>query len=150
MAAEPFLQIEYSDKSLDDGARVFCHNLNYFEARQRETTSGIHLKAKSTSVMFGHSSPELLLSKKAEQVCVLDEIDYKGLMPVQRLFLTHFRCPMCKLLPLYCLNLSHPKKVRCGRCSNLVSFTTSGKYGKMRKRIAFELWASKKVRVHVQ
>jgi hypothetical protein len=88
------------------------------------------------------SSPDLLLSQKAEQLCRTEGINYKGLEPIQRLFLTHYRCPICKLMPLYHLNLAHPKRVRCGKCGNLIGFTSSGKYGRLRKKIAFTLWVS--------
>lgn len=87
-------------------------------------------------------SLDLVLSQKAEQLCKIEGINYKVLEPIQRLFLTHYRCPICKLLPLYHLNLAHPKRVRCGKCGNLISFTSSGKYGRMRKKIAFMLWVS--------
>ena len=87
-------------------------------------------------------SLDLVLSQKAEQLCKVESINYKGLEPIQRLFLTHYRCPICKLLPLYHLNLAHPKRVRCGKCGNLISFTSSGKYGRLRKKIAFMLWVS--------
>ena len=85
-------------------------------------------------------SPDLLLSQKAEELCKVEGIHYKGLEPIQRMFLTHYRCPICKLLPLYHLNLAHPKRVRCSKCGNLISFTSSGKYGRLRKKIAFTLW----------
>lgn len=88
------------------------------------------------------TSPDLLLSQKAEQLCKIEGINYKGLEPIQRLFLTHYRCPICKLLPLYNLNLAHPKRVRCSKCGNLIGFTSSGKYGRLRKKIAFMLWLS--------
>jgi|ERR671924_552548 hypothetical protein len=89
-------------------------------------------------------SPDLLLSQKAEQMCKIEGINYRDLVPIQRLFLTHYRCPTCKLLPLYHLNLAHPKRVRCGRCSSFVNFTNSGKYGRLRKKLAFMLWRSSK------
>ncbi len=117
----------------------------YYEGRRIETREGIKPRMAFPTSVLGHTSPDLVLSQKAEQLCVSEGIDYKGLEPIQRLFLTHYRCPMCKLLPLYYLNLSHPKRVRCGRCNNLITFTNSGKYGKMRKRIAFTLWISKEV-----
>ena len=85
------------------------------------------------------ASLDLLLTQKAEQLCSTEGINYKSLEPIQRLFLTHYRCPICKLLPLYNLNLAHPKRVRCGKCSNLISFTNAGKYGRLRKKIAFAL-----------
>jgi len=87
-------------------------------------------------------SPDLLLSQKAQELCKIEGIDYKALEPIQRLFLTHYRCPICKLLPLYNLNLAHPKRVRCAKCGNLVGFNNSGKYGRLRKKIAFMLWVS--------
>jgi len=116
---------------------------SYSEGRQIEYTderkSGIVL----LDGMVGfQASPDLLLSQKAEQLCKLEGIDYKGLEPIQRLFLMHYRCPICKLLPLYHLNLAHPKRVRCSKCGNLISFTSSGKYGRLRKKIAFALWLS--------
>lgn len=99
---------------------------------------------KSGTVLLGgiHASPDQLLSQKAEQLCKVEGINYKGLEPIQRLFLTHYRCPICKLVPLYHLNLAHPKRVRCSKCGNLISFTSAGKYGRLRKKIAFTLWVS--------
>jgi hypothetical protein len=90
--------------------------------------------------LIGRSSPDQILSQKAEKQCTIEGINYKGLEPIQRLFLTHYRCPMCKLLPLYYLNLAHPKRVRCNKCGNLITFTNAGKYGRLRKKIAFTLW----------
>ncbi|MCI0557895.1 MAG: hypothetical protein MN733_05325, partial [Nitrososphaera sp.] len=71
--------------------------------------------------------------------CREEGIAFERLGPIQRLFLTHYRCPMCKLVPLYYVNVVHPKRVRCGKCGNLISFRNSGKYGKLRKKIAFTL-----------
>jgi len=115
----------------------------YYEGRRIE-----HKEGPKSEVIFlrnlpGRASPDLVLSQKAEQLCLTEGINYKGLEPIQRLFLTHYRCPMCKLLPLYHLNLAHPKRVRCGKCGNLITFTNSGKYGRMRKKIAFRLWMSR-------
>ncbi len=117
----------------------------YYEGRQTEHKDGSRSKAIFLESTLGQPSPDLLLSQKAEQLCTTQGINYKGLEPIQRLFLTHYRCPMCKLLPLYYLNLAHPKRVRCGKCGNLIAFTNAGKYGKMRKRIAFTLWISREV-----
>ena len=114
--------------------------LSYSEARQAEYTDETTSRIVLLDGML--ASPDLLLSQKAEQLCKVEGINYKGLEPIQRLFLTHYRCPICKLLPLYNLNLAHPKRVRCGKCGNLISFTSSGKYGRLRKKIAFMLWFS--------
>jgi hypothetical protein len=111
----------------------------YSEGRQEYSD-----ERKSGTVLLDgiQASPDLLLSQKAEQLCKVEGINYKALEPIQRLFLTHYRCPICKLLPLYHLNLAHPKRVRCIKCGNLISFTSSGKYGRLRKKIAFTLWVS--------
>jgi hypothetical protein len=114
---------------------------SYSERRQIEFVDG----RKSGIILLDgvvgiQTSPDLLLSQKAEQLCKTEGINYKCLEPIQRLFLTHYRCPICKLLPLYYLNLGHPKRVRCSKCGNLIQFTSSGKYGRLRKKIAFMLW----------
>jgi hypothetical protein len=121
---------------------------SYSEGRQIEYTD----ERKSGIMLLDgiQASPDLLLSQKAEQLCKMEGINYKGLEPLQRLFLTHYRCPICKLLPLYHLNLAHPKRVRCSKCSNLIAFTSSGKYGRMRKKIAFMLWVSQEGKRSVQ
>ena len=93
-----------------------------------------------SSMAGGQMSPDLLLGQKAEQLCKSEGINYRALEPIQRLFLTHYRCPTCKLVPLYYLDLKHPKRVRCNKCGNLVSFNNSGKYGRLRKKIALALW----------
>ena len=116
---------------------------SYSEGREIEYTderkSGIILLDGIVRTLV---SPDLLLSQKAEELCKAEGITYKGLEPIQTLFLTHYRCPICKLLPLYHLNLAHPKRVRCSKCGNLIQFTSSGKYGRLRKKIAFALWIS--------
>ncbi|MEO9320076.1 MAG: hypothetical protein ABI361_05330 [Nitrososphaera sp.] len=82
---------------------------------------------------------ERLLEAKVRQVCADEQIDYLGLEPIQRLFLTHYRCPICKLLPLYYLDLTYPKRVRCHKCGQLICFRGNGKWGRIRKKVAFEL-----------
>ena len=111
-----------------------------FEARKAAIDASVESAIHSPSL----STPVQLLAEKADQVCGAEGISYVKLKPIQRLFLTHYRCHKCKLLPLYHLNLAHPKRVRCGRCSNFVNFTNSGKYGRLRKKLAFMLWRSSK------
>ena len=112
----------------------------YYEGRRIDQGERSRPDVLILDKMVGRLSPDQLLSQKAEQQCVIAGINYKGLEPIQRLFLTHYRCPMCKLLPLYYLNLAHPKRVRCNKCGNLITFTNAGKYGRLRKKIAFTLW----------
>lgn len=112
----------------------------YYEGKRIEHGERQKSEAITIDKMLGRFSPDQLLSQKAEQQCSIEGINYKSLEPIQRLFLTHYRCPMCKLLPLYYLNLAHPKRVRCNKCGNLITFTNAGKYGRLRKKIAFTLW----------
>jgi hypothetical protein len=104
-------------------------------------------QAESTQIGYGEAgvdrippSFDILVSKRAELLCKEVGIDYRELSPIQRLFLTHYRCPMCKLVPLYHIDIRHLKRARCRKCGNLVKFTNSGKYGRLRKKIAFALW----------
>jgi hypothetical protein len=120
----------------------------YYGGRRVEYSDGKKSGILILDSMVGRSSPDQVLSQKAEQQCIAEGISYKGLEPIQRLFLTHYRCPMCKLLPLYYLNLAHPKRVRCGKCGNLIAFTNAGKYGRLRKKIAFTMWMGE-MGVHV-
>lgn len=87
---------------------------------------------------------ERLLEEKFGALCREEGMRRVEMTTVQRLFLTHYRCSACKLLPLYHLDLSHPKKVRCGKCGHLVSFTNAGKYGRMRKKLALMLWQARR------
>jgi hypothetical protein len=80
---------------------------------------------------------EASLDREARHACRSQGIIYEQLSPIQRLFLTHFRCPSCKLVPLYYVNIEHATRPRCGKCGVQISFRSSGKYGKLRKRIAF-------------
>jgi DNA-directed RNA polymerase subunit RPC12/RpoP len=82
---------------------------------------------------------EGLLREVSRKVCMIESITFEQLSPIQRMFVTHYRCHDCGLLPLYYLDLSHIKRVRCKRCDQLLSFKSSGKYGRIRKKIAFAL-----------
>jgi hypothetical protein len=84
-----------------------------------------------------------LLDTKMNILFKEEGIDRTTMLPIQRMFLTHYRCSVCKLLPLYLLDLSYLNKPRCGKCGKLVSFKSTGKYGKMRKKLARMLWQVK-------
>lgn len=86
---------------------------------------------------------ERLLQQKVDDLCRSEGINTLEMSTIQKLFITHYRCCTCKLLPLYRLDLSHLKKVRCGRCGQLVSLTNSGKYGRIRKKLALMLWRAR-------
>lgn len=86
---------------------------------------------------------ERLLEQSVGALCRAEGISRAEMLPIQRVFLTNYRCHACKLLPLYRLDLSHIKRPRCGRCGDLVSFTNAGKYGKMRKKLAVMLWRAR-------
>lgn len=85
------------------------------------------------------NSLELMLLETSRQVCTNQKIIFNRLTPIQRLFIMHYRCHVCGLLPLYRLDLLHLKRVRCTKCTHLVSFRGAGKYGKIRKEIAFAM-----------
>lgn len=93
--------------------------------------------------MFAVSAPtadERLIERAAHILCEEEGLSYRAMTPIQRLFLTHYRCSFCKLLPVYNLDLLSPRKARCGKCGHLISFSETGKYGKMRKRLALVVW----------
>ena len=82
------------------------------------------------------------LERNARAVCKDVGINYNEMSPVQRLFLTHYKCSICKLVPLDYIDMRYHKKVRCGQCGHIVSFTSAGKYGPMRKKLAMFLGIS--------
>lgn len=84
-------------------------------------------------------SMDNLLLKRTRVICDRYNIEFSLLSSIQRKFVTHYRCNNCGLLPLYHLDLLHVKRVRCRKCGQLIAFKRKGKYGKLRKEIAFEL-----------
>lgn len=84
-------------------------------------------------------SMDQLLLKSTKAICERYMIQFSNLTTIQRKFVTNYRCSQCGLLPLYHLNLLHVKRVRCRKCGQLIAFKKSGKYGKLRKEIAFTL-----------
>jgi len=99
-----------------------------------------HLQEKSSelfSPIEGLSTDQLLL-RSTKIICEKYRIHFAHLSTIQRKFVTHYRCSQCGLLPLYHLDLLHIKRVRCRKCGQLIAFKKKGKYGKLRKEIAFE------------
>lgn len=98
---------------------------------------------QESGVSFNHNpdrlSEEELLMKSTRTICNRHNIVFPRLSTIQRKFVTHYRCNGCGLLPLYYVNLSHLKRVRCRNCGQLIAFKGKGKYGKLRKEIAFAL-----------
>ena len=88
--------------------------------------------------------PEGLAPGAIETVCAEQGLSFGAMGPVQKFFLTHYRCSFCKMLPLMLLDLSRPNRARCGRCGQLVTFSGAGKYGKMRKKLALMIWKSRR------
>lgn len=80
-----------------------------------------------------------LLDEKARLVCRDENLSYASMSPIQRLFLTHYRCSVCKLQPLYLLDITCSRKARCSKCGHKVQFKNSGKYGRLRKKLALLL-----------
>ena len=88
---------------------------------------------------MGIMSAHDLLTNATKLVCQRYNIPFILMTPIQKKFLTHYRCCYCGLLPLFHLNLTHLTRVRCRKCGQLVTFRTRGKYGKIRKAVAVEL-----------
>ena len=86
----------------------------------------------------GQSMDHILLAS-SHVVCQRYNIQFSKLSTIQRKFVTHFRCDRCGLLPVYHINLLHMKRVRCGKCGQLIPFKKKGKYGKLRKEIALQV-----------
>lgn len=80
-----------------------------------------------------------LLAAIARRNAAVMGLNYESLRIKDKLLLTRFRCPLCGLLPLYLLDLKNLNRVRCGRCSLFVTLRNSGKYGKVRKKIAIDI-----------
>ena len=77
-----------------------------------------------------------IVTYHARKIAELSGIDYDILRVPERLLLTRFYCSICGLMPFYYLNLRHLNRVRCGKCSSLINLRNSGKYGRIRKKIA--------------
>jgi hypothetical protein len=80
------------------------------------------------------------LSKVSKLECQRQGMEFAQLAAIQKKFLTHYRCSQCGLLPLFYVNFAHPRRVRCGKCHQLMSFRSNGKYGKLRKAIVSEMF----------
>jgi hypothetical protein len=94
-------------------------------------------RLRLVELRLGQSNNELLL-RTTKVVSQRYGMEFARLSPIQRKFLTHYRCSQCGLLPLYHVILTSPKRVRCGKCHQMMPFRRRGKYGKMRKDIAIE------------
>jgi hypothetical protein len=55
----------------------------------------------------GMTPMERLMEQEVGALCNAEGISRSEMWSIQRLFLTHYRCHACKLLPLYRLDLSH-------------------------------------------
>jgi len=137
----------YKDKSLFTkrySKRTQNNSMTTFQATgkvladkaQRKESESLDLLVQPSNV---ESRMESLLTKTATKLCEEEGINFAGLLPIQRLFLTHYRCSSCRLVPLYLLNIRYPNKPRCSKCGQLVSFTSTGKYGRIRKKIVFSM-----------
>src|SRR5512146_274609 len=74
---------------------------------------------------------KILMATVRRNACLMG-VNYEAFRIKDKLLLTKFRCLLCGVLPLYFLDLRHINRIRCGRCSFLVTLRNSGKYGKIR------------------
>lgn len=113
---------------------------NRFDSIQYLQGHQVHLLSNASVVSaIDRSYADELMIKLAKSFCQRYSIVFLKLTNIQRKFVTHYRCNNCGLLPLHCINLSHIKRVRCGKCGELIAFKGTGKYGRLRKEIALEL-----------
>lgn len=106
-------------------------DLQSFSREDKDKTIGVFT--------MGELSMDHLLLKSTKAICERYMIQFSNLTTIQRKFVTNYRCSQCGLLPLYHLDLLHVKRVRCRKCGQLIAFKKNGKYGKLRKEIAFAL-----------
>ena len=102
------------------------NNLRLHIARIRDTHNRSHFIDALDRMLVYH----------ARQITGPAGIDYNSLNIHDRLLLTRFRCSLCGDLPFYFLDTRHVNRMRCGKCSGLISLKNTGKYGRFRKMIA--------------
>ncbi len=110
--------------------------LTSLEQKERPSSAAATAVAAEEETRGG----ELVMRVVVEPTCAALGLNYGAMSPIQRMFVTHYRCTFCKMLPLYMLDLSHYSRARCGKCGQLVSFSTTGKYGRARKQVAIAIW----------
>lgn len=111
-----------------------------FTARSTDLQPTLDIQRYSTT-LFQHErqAADEVLIKKSKETCERFKLQFAKLSAIQRKFITHYRCSQCGLQPLYHLDPSHIKRVRCRQCGQLIAFTNRGKYGKIRKEIALSI-----------
>lgn len=126
-----------SNRMIDESFTMAESGSHFLRARDIE--SNLHEQELPKFCSTDTASANELLLKSTRSICQRYRIEFSQLSQIQRKFITHYRCTQCGLLPLYHINLLHVKRVRCKKCGQLTGFTAKGKYGKLRKAIAFEI-----------
>jgi DNA-directed RNA polymerase subunit RPC12/RpoP len=80
------------------------------------------------------------MDEQVDILCQTEGINRAEILSTQLLFITHYRCSKCKLMPMYRLDMSRTNRARCGRCGHLISFKRTGKFVKLRKKLAVMVW----------
>jgi hypothetical protein len=78
------------------------------------------------------------LAQIAKEECATKGIKFQRLSTIQRLFVTHYRCHICRLMPVYFLRFLS-NRARCSKCGQTVTFASRGRYGRIRKQIAIRI-----------
>ena len=110
------------------GGELESEDVNTFNGNRTELQSALDAGAALVAA-------DKALARISARACLETGIDFKNTSPIQRLFITRYRCSKCGLLPLYRLIVSKTKRTRCGCCGELIRFRSAGKYGRLRKRI---------------
>ena len=121
-------------------AGISIHNTPRQQAAETKPTGALRLRIarvcytdNSNNYIMGF---DRILRKNARRIANLAGMDYDSLVIADRLILTRFRCSVCGDLPFYFLDTRHVNRMRCGKCSGLISLKNTGKYGRLRKMIA--------------
>ena len=104
------------------------------------TTSNFPVPSNSLASTSIPSSLGVILEEQLEFLLASQGMRRHDLQPIQLLFISHYRCSMCGLLPVYRMNLSRPKRPRCNRCGYSISLCRTGKYSKLRRKLAWMVW----------
>jgi hypothetical protein len=103
-------------------------------AKGSDGTDAMTLRSSSSGsapdVVGADGSPEQSLVEVARLVCARQGHRYESFSPIQRLFITHYRCHACGLIPLFNIDYTHTKRAKCKKCNNLITFRPTGTFGR--------------------
>ena len=128
-----------TENSTDGAGASALHPSSSASAQELVTVDDIAFSSAKTFDLANHvasDSPERSLVEVARLVCARQGFRYESFSPIQRLFITHYRCHACGLMPLFNIDYGHTRRAKCKKCNSLITFRQTGKFGRMREEIA--------------